>query len=102
MGFVTPPIHFGRVILCVLSSPFLVSILCDVCLGWYVRLLCSPQYVLHTISLKNLDLAPGEICSMYSVQNFPICTRLRYFLLHTFLNNSGFVEKERRPKNGHW
>ena len=41
MEFVTPPIHFGRVILDVRSSSLLVSLLrsfsgllCDVCLGW--------------------------------------------------------------------
>ena len=67
MELVTPPIHLGRVILYVWNKPRLVSLLCDVYLGWYVRPYCAYanvmliiQYALYIISLKTLHLPSGE------------------------------------------
>ena len=65
-GCLTPPIHFGRVTLYIWSS-LLVSFPCDVCLGWYLRLLCSPnalllvQYVVYVISLKTLGFPLARV-----------------------------------------
>ena len=82
MGFVTPPIHFGRLILCVRSSPFLVSLLrpfsgylCDVYLGCTNVPCVSPnaslliRYVVYIISLKTLDLPSGEGASTLTISD---------------------------------
>ena len=67
IGLVTPPIHFGRVILDVWSGPFLVSLLrpfsgsfiWDVCLGRYLCLLRFLQcFVVNTI--RSIHHLSGE------------------------------------------
>ena len=59
MGFVTPPIHFGRVILYVWSSPFLSVFYATCALGsTYVSCVCTKRSIM--ISLKTSDLPSGE------------------------------------------